>query len=434
MTNPTTFNLSKLRNLEAYDTFRVLLVEDQIAYAHLVSTILKDRFDCDIVHLSSLSEAREYLRTDAQFFIAICDLILPDSSNGGIIDLMNEFHIPVIAMTAAFTEESRQKVLNSNAVDYVLKESEVDIELICDLIIRIRKNRDISVLIMDDSATYRALSASIVKTQLLNIYTAKDGFEGMNLLEHHPEIKVVLVDYEMPRMDGFTFIKTVRTKYGKDRLVLIGVSASSDDRLTARFLKAGANDFIHKPLSHETLMCRINQNLDMIESLEAAKNMSYKDYLTGLYNRRYFFERAEQMTKLAKSKRQSLHYVMLDIDHFKRVNDTYGHDVGDAVIVSMASQLKKSFSGALVARLGGEEFAIVAEVPDHQAFIDALEKFRLRIESTPTQAFNATVPFTCSLGHVITHQLSIESALKVADENLYQAKNKGRNRLISSFL
>lgn len=433
MSNLTTsFNLSKLRNLATYATFRLLLVEDQESYANLVSAILRDRFDCDIVHTKNLAETREILTHDTHFFIAVCDLNLPDSPNGGIIDLMNEFGIPVIAMTASFSEESRQKVLNGSVVDYVLKESEVDIDLISDLILRVNKNKAISLLILDDSSTYRALTSSIVKTQGINVYTAKDGFEGLQILEQHPEIKVVLVDYEMPRMDGFTFVRTARTKYGKDKLVLIGVSASEDVKLTARFLKAGANDFIHKPLSHETLMCRINQNLDMIESLEAAKDLSYKDYLTGLYNRRYFFEQAELLTKSAQSKRQALHYVMLDIDHFKHVNDQYGHDVGDAVIVSVASQLKKWFSGALVARLGGEEFAIVADAPDHLEFLSTLNAFRQHFESNPTRAFSHTVPFTCSLGHLFTLEHTIASALKIADEHLYQAKNNGRNQIVSN--
>lgn len=410
-------------------SLNILLIEDQHSYAELVKTALEDRFTCNITHATTYQEAENLLKQTNQFFIAISDLNLPDSQDGSVLDLLRTHKIPTIAMTASFSEESRHKVLNSGVIDYVLKESTFDIDYICELIERVSKNQNISVLILDDSSTYRALMSSMLKTQHLNVHTAKDGLEGLALLEQHPEICMALVDHEMPQMNGFSFIRKARAKLGKDQLALIGISASDGEKLTARFLKAGANDFIQKPLSHESLLCRVNQNLEMIEKIQTAQSLSYKDYLSGLYNRRYFFEKGEKIHQEAIVAKTSLNVMMLDIDHFKKINDGYGHDAGDAVIVQFSNLLKIQFAKDLVARVGGEEFAVINQSKNAIDFYSEVENFRKTIAKQSLAWQNSEIVYTCSIGLTQASGLSIEASLKAADLCLYAAKNAGRNQV-----
>lgn len=407
----------------------ILLIEDQHSYAELVEAALEDRFSCNITHAATYQEAEQRLKQPNQFFIAISDLNLPDADDGSILDLLKTHKIPTIAMTASFSEETRHKVLNSGVIDYVLKESAFDIDYICGLIERVYKNQCISVLILDDSSTYRAVISSMLKTQQLTVHTAKDGLEGLALLEQHPEICMALVDHEMPQMNGFTFIRKARAKLGKDQLALIGISASDGEKLTARFLKAGANDFIQKPLSHESLLCRVNQNLEMIEKIQTAQNLSYKDYLSGLYNRRYFFEKGEKIHQEAIAAKTSLNVMMLDIDHFKKINDGYGHDAGDAVIIQLSNLLETHFAQDLVARVGGEEFAVINQSKSAIDFYSAVENFRKTVAKQNLAWQNSEIIYTCSIGLTQASGLSIEASLKAADLCLYEAKNAGRNQV-----
>ena len=132
--------------------------------------------------------------------------------------------------------------------------------------------------------------------------------------------------------------------------------------MSARFIKVGANDFITKPFQPEEFYCRVTQNIDLIEKTQALVDAATKDFLTGLYNRRFFFEKGVGKLERARRERKSVALAMLDIDHFKSVNDTYGHDVGDEVLQVVSKTLQDSArADDLVARLGGEEFCVLME-------------------------------------------------------------------------
>ena len=179
-------------------------------------------------------------------------------------------------------------------------------------------------------------------------------------------------------MDGITFVQKLRTVYPKDQLLIIGISTSSDPRLAVKFLKAGANDFIAKPFNYEILLCRINQNLDMLDAVEYAKHLSNVDYLSNVFNRRYFFERGNKIFQTV-DEQSPLTVMMMDIDFFKKVNDIYGHDAGDEVIKHFAQQLKEHFYTDIVARLGGEEFAVMSQSPIYHTSFEYIDAFRAKI-------------------------------------------------------
>jgi diguanylate cyclase (GGDEF)-like protein len=336
--------------------------------------------------------------------------------------------IPVIAMTGMYDAQLHERIMSCGVIDYVLKDSINSYEYIVELVGRLFKNRGTRVLVVDDSQSMRALLAGMLTIQGFHVLTACDGAEALTVLSGHNEIKLILLDHEMPVMDGFNFLLAVRRKIAKDRLAIIGMSGTNNPRMSAQFLKLGANDFICKPFSYEELVCRVNQNLEMQESLESVRYIAYHDYLTALFNRRAFFEQGGALFDEAISLGKPLAAAVMDIDFFKKINDLYGHDGGDAVLKQFAALLKAHFNVELVARVGGEEFFLLFVSAD-EAYARC-EAFRLKVEQSAALFGQAAIVYTVSIGITKLVSQSLDHMLKLADDNLYQAKQTGRNRIV----
>jgi diguanylate cyclase (GGDEF)-like protein len=169
----------------------------------------------------------------------------------------------------------------------------------------------------------------------------------------------------------------------------------------------------------------------MLENIATIRLQANSDYLTKLPNRRYFFEEANKSLKHLQKQTENSSLAMIDIDHFKSINDTYGHDAGDEVLKGLSVFFAKHFKKQLVARLGGEEFAVYfADTPESEA-IPLLEKFRQFIEVNSPKVSAEKIKFTISIGYARGPVYKIDELLKQADINLYKAKESGRNKVIA---
>ena len=425
------------RRLQSFGMERVdgpvLIVEDQKALARIAATMVHNRWGCEVRVAMSLEAARQELdRVGEHLVAAVCDLHMPDAPHGEAVDLMNKAGVPAIAVTGGFDEDLRRIVARNGVVDYVLKERVNAYEYVTELIGRLYKNRFIKVLIVDDSPTARAMLGQLLDLQCLQVFSAATGAEALRLFDQHPDIRLILTDANMPEMDGFVLTQRLRRKSGKDRLVVMGISANDDPRLSAQFLKSGANDYVSKPFSYEELLCRVTQNLDLLEMIAAIRDAATHDHLTGLHNRRFFFEQGQAMHQAARDKATPLAAVMIDLDHFKAINDTYGHDAGDEVLRHLAEMLVDRFGDDLAVRLGGEEFAVLIgdQTPAQvQARVDG---FRRLVAASPAGYENETIACTISAGICAAIDDNIDAMLRRADAQLYRAKASGRNRVASS--
>jgi len=409
----------------------VLLIEDQRALAQMAEAMLREAWGCEVMIAASLAEAEKLLEAHgSKFIVAVCDLNLPDAPYGEIIDLVNQYGVHAIALTGAFGEELRTMLDKKGVVDYVLKEGVNSYEYVVNLVGRIHKNTAIKVLVADDSLTARAVLKHMLSMQCLTVLTAQDGVEAVEMLEQHPDIQLVLVDYNMPKMNGFAFVLEARKRMGKDQLAIIGISGENGGNISAQFLKNGANDFISKPYSYEELTCRVTQNLEMLEMIQSIQNIANRDYLTGMHNRRFFFEEGYQAYEQAKKNRSNVFVAVIDVDHFKKVNDTHGHDCGDLVLKNLAADFAKHFPKELIARMGGEEFALFMLGENMPSACERLEAFRAQIEKQLVTYQSATIAYTVSIGGCYQPLENLDMMLKVADENLYRAKQSGRNRIV----
>ena len=411
----------------------ILVIEDQASLSKMLVELLTDRFQVDVHSANSYASAKSLLsKYRHEYHVVICDLNLPDAPNGEIVDLVNRAKVKMIALTGSFGEKMREAMIDKGVIDYIIKDSVNAYEYVVDLVGRLYSNYHRKLLIVDDSLSARSLAKHMLELQNFVVLSAENGQQALTVLQQNPDIKLVLTDYNMPEMDGFSLTLAIRKHYSKEQLSIIGLSATGNDDLGAKFIKNGANDFIIKPFAYEELLCRINQNIDMLDTMDALRTAANCDYLTGLFNRRYFFTEGKNRFERAIEEHLTISVAMIDIDFFKQINDTYGHESGDDILVHFSNQLASYFGNDLVARIGGEEFVVLVIDNKPEQVIDSMNEFREHIANTSIESGNASIEMTVSIGLHHLLEETLDAMLKVADENLYSAKQGGRNQVIAS--
>lgn len=413
----------------------LLIVEDNRISGTLIQAKVSSVLDFSIHWAKSLEEAIVLLEEqNNNFFAALLDYVLPDAQKGEIVDEVVRRGIPSIVFTATVTEDVRKELWKKNIVDYVIKDNTQSIEYLTFLLSRLEKNLDIKVLVVDDSKFFRTILSRLLRLQNYQVLEAANGAEALNVIEENPDIKLVVTDYMMPEMDGFALTKRLRRRYGRDGIVILGVTTDQDKMMGAQFIKSGANDFIEKKsFIAEELYCRINQNLENMESMQLIRRMAATDFLTGLYNRRHFYETAKKLYASALRSEDEMACAMLDVDHFKMINDQYGHDIGDKVLIHLSSVLSKYFqrTSDLVGRMGGEEFCVFANniQPGNagQLFAGLLQA----IKDKPFVLEDGTkLRVTVSIGVCTEMGDDLDFMLRAADRLLYHAKEQGRDQVV----
>jgi len=410
---------------------RILIVEDNKTLAKLIAKKIEAALDFKIDIAYSMLEAKLFLKTYT-YFITLLDLNLPDAPNGEIVDYVLSKKNHAIVLSGNIDKEFRQKMLQKNIIDYVNKGGINDINYIISTLQRLEKNKKHTVLVVDDSIVFRKQMKNMLENLFFTVITVAHGEEAVNILESRKDITLVLTDYHMPVMDGLKLTYEIRKTYSKNDIAILAVSGNQDNEVNALFLKTGANDFITKPFSKEEFSCRINNTIDALENIQIVTNHANRDYLTGLYNRRYFFDSMANYEEEIKESGEKFAVAMIDIDHFKKINDTYGHDVGDKVIVALSEILRTATSHRdVVARFGGEEFCVVLKNINRYSALDIFERIRGEIEKF---SFNVDkdkyIKFTVSIGLAMSSDEPLEEIINQADMMLYNAKNSGRNQVV----
>jgi diguanylate cyclase (GGDEF)-like protein len=410
---------------------KILIVEDNKTLAKLISKKLSQALEMEVDVAYSFQEAKLFLH-HKKYFITLLDINLPDAPNGEVVDYSLEKGNHVIVLSANIDKEFRKNILKKNIIDYVNKGGVNDIDYIIHTIERLRKNQRHKVLVVDDSMVFRKQMQNMLENLFFEVITVAHGEEAIGMLSVKQDISLVITDYNMPVMDGLELTLKIRETYTKNELCILALSGSDDSEVSALFLKHGANDYIKKPFSKEEFSCRINNSIEALENIQKITHYANRDYLTGLYNRRYFYQAINEYLENIQKSGEQCAVAMIDIDHFKKINDTYGHDVGDKVIVALADILRSGTSpNDLVSRFGGEEFCVVLTNINRYSAMEILERIRESVETFYLQidADNA-VRFTISIGAVIHEQEeTIDESINAADMLLYKAKNSGRNRL-----
>lgn len=413
---------------------QILLVEDNSAVGMMVKRKVESELHMPVIWTKTLKDTQELFANDApQFTLAILDFHLPDSKKGEILDLALQYSLPALVFTGSIDENVREIIWSKKVVDYVSKQDPNSLDYLIQAIKRLIANPQTKILIVDDSPVAIEYLSGFLRVQQYQLLSANRGKEALSILADNPDIKLVITDFNMPEMDGDVLCQEIRKKYKKEDVAIIGISSEGDKNMAARFIKTGANDFIIKQSFFvEEFYCRINQCIENIDLIRMTREAAIKDFLTGLYNRRYFFEAGSKLFSSSKRQQISLACAMIDIDFFKKVNDQHGHDIGDLVLKHVSSIINHRMRDTdIVARFGGEEFCILAVNLNKSDATILFDNLRQTIQDTPATWNNGkeTLQATVSIGVHIQEEDNIDLMTKGADEALYKAKENGRNRV-----
>ncbi len=269
-----------------------------------------------------------------------------------------------------------------------------------------------------------------------NVVSAIDGNEMWERLrESIPSL--ILMDVMLPDVNGYELVKQLSTtSQYKDIPIIFQTAKSSSDDLEKGF-ESGAIDYIRKPVDKKELRARIKSVLKIKELEHQLFIKSTTDYLTEIYNRRYFFEIALKELESTIASNKCLSIILLDIDFFKKINDSFGHDAGDFVLKKFADIIKNHIRPKDVfARYGGEEFILLFPESDKNTSISILEKIQKIIRENSFFFQDKEISFTFSCGifslEETVQNVTLDSLIQIADTRLYAAKHLGRNRIISS--
>jgi diguanylate cyclase (GGDEF)-like protein len=410
---------------------RILIVEDNKTLAKLIAKKISEALGFEVDVAYSLHEAKLFLRIH-KYFITLLDINLPDAPNGEIVDYVLSHNNQAIVLSANVDKNFRKKMLQKNIIDYVNKGGIDDINYIIYIIQRLEKNQKHKVLVVDDSMMFRKQMKNMLDNLFFNVITVAHGEEALGMLDLHSDISLIITDYNMPVMNGLELTYEIRKEYKKDDISIIALSSNDDDEVNAMFLKSGANDYIKKPFSKEEFSCRINNTIEALENLNLVTNHANRDFLTGLYNRRYFFSSMQEYVQEIEDGAEKYAVAMIDIDNFKYINDTFGHETGDKVIVHLSEILTSSTNYRdMVARFGGEEFCVVLKNVNQYSALDILERLREKVKQTFVYSEDSQeIRFTISIGVTMSSEDSLEDCISQADMMLYKAKKEGRDRVV----
>ncbi len=296
------------------------------------------------------------------------------------------------------------------------------------------------VLIADDDAMTRKILQSWLEEWGYHVTVAEDGAQAWSILQKEYPPELLILDWVMPEIDGMELCSRIRgSQHGFYQYILL-VTANEAEHDVIKGLEAGADDYLAKPLDKNELRARlrVGQRIltlqrDLIQAREDLRFQATHDALTGILNRGTIMDLLHRELARAARSQSSTGILILDLDHFKQVNDSHGHLTGDAVLKEVARRISHAVrSYDMVARYGGEEFLVVLPGCDKDQTHGCAERVRAAVAGTPIAVRGIEVSATASIGATVANNGAIAQIdiLAAADVALYQAKNSGRNRTV----
>jgi len=282
-----------------------------------------------------------------------------------------------------------------------------------------------TILVVDDTKENIHMLIGLLGDDY-NVMAAKSGKAALEIVNEE-KIDLILLDIMMPEMNGYEVCELLKSQTATKDIPILFITAKTDEDSIEKAYDVGGIDYVTKPFKPKELLARIHTHLKLSETLQTLEYMATKDSMTGIYNRRKFFELSEVLF----AQTDNLFAVMIDIDKFKNINDTYGHPFGDIIIKSLTQTISNIIPNeAVFGRLGGEEFAILFENGSLDEAKEKVEEIRVAIENLENMYDERVVKFSISNGIAQKYPSdTIDTLLKRSDEALYDAKETGRNKI-----
>jgi two-component system cell cycle response regulator len=451
-------------------TARVLVVDDLLTNVKLLEARLSAEY-FDVLTAMSGEEALAICER-AECDIVLLDVMMPDMDGFEVCRRLKAglatHHIPVVMVTALDQPSDRVRGLQAGADDFLTKPVS-DVALIArvrslarlklmtdELRMRAVTSRDIGIespereavaesgrggriLIVDDRASsYEQIAAMLAGEHSADV-EADPNAALFRAAEGNYELLIVSLGFQ--NFDGLRLCSQVRSLDRTRNVPILAISDAEDNTRLVRGLEIGVNDYLPRPIDKNELLARVRTQIRkkryaerLRDNVQMSIEMAITDALTGLYNRRYMETHVGTLVEQAASRGKPLTVLVLDIDYFKSINDTHGHDAGDDVLREFAIRIRKSIRGIdLACRYGGEEFVVVMPETDLAVATIVAERLRRRIASEPfrIQQGARAIEVTISVGIAgLGSADNAASVLKRADQALYRAKRDGRNRVV----
>ena len=295
-----------------------------------------------------------------------------------------------------------------------------------------QERKPLTILVIEDHPDQRDLLAIVLQREGYNVVTAGNGIEAMEKLQKE-DVQIALSDIMMPKMDGFELIKSIRNDPALKGIYLILITARIQEGDRVRGLDLGADDYITKPFSFSELLARVRVGSRVVQYQQNLEYQTQIDPLTGLFNRRAFERKIAEEFERARRYNHSLSILLLDIDNFKTINDTYGHHGGDTALIKISEILReRTRRSDFPARYGGEEFVLILPETHQDSALQVANKIHEEIRSgtfgTDTRPFTLTVSIGLSSTST-KHYTDWRQTLDDADQAMYVAKNSGKDRV-----
>ncbi len=298
------------------------------------------------------------------------------------------------------------------------------------------------VLIADDDVMCRKILQSWLENWGYRVTVAENGARAWNILQQERPPELLILDWVMPEIDGTELCRRVRARQGTPYEYIMLVTARGEKHDVVKGLEAGADDYLTKPFDRNELRARLRVGKriltlqhGLIQAREDLRFQATHDALTGIWNRGAILDLLRRELARAARSQSATGILMLDLDHFKQVNDTHGHLAGDVVLKEVAQRISQAVrSYDWVARYGGEEFLIVLPGCDKDQIYECAERVRSAIAGTPVINSSSEISVTVSIGAAVAIRGATTETdiLATTDVALYQAKNSGRNRTVLS--
>ena len=450
-------------------TARILIVDDVHVNLRLMEARLSAEY-FEVLTALSGAEAIEICERET-IDLVLLDVMMPDMDGYEVCRRLKgnprTRHLPIVLITALNQPADRVAGLDAGADDFLTKpvrdlqlfsrvRSLVRLKLLSDEL-RIRAETTISLVAGDDLLGQLAGTGISGRLLVFDDETAIAArIKKVLRCEHevdattdpasvlHAETSgaydLFIVNLATTRYDALRLCSQIRSGGGLRQMPILLISDSSDDVRTAKALELGANDFLSMPLDRNELLARVRTQIKrkrydegLRQSLRETIAMAITDPLTGLNNRRFLESHLPTVIQRARADNKPLSVLIADIDHFKKINDGWGHDAGDRVLKEFARRLRDSLRGSdLACRFGGEEFVVVMPEADARTAQLIAERLRCMIADAPFDIVGESISVTVSAGIAVLGEAGDdwESLLKRADQGLYDAKRTGRNRVI----
>lgn len=409
---------------------RILFVEDSHFYSQIVQETLSPLDYVKIDYASSTQGAQAYIERNPDYDLALVDLNLPGSGTGDFAREVRARNIPTIVFSGVLDHSMRLEMFELGVIDYITKDSPVALDHLQELVEFLVQRNYERVLVVSNDRQLQNEQVRMLENLRMSAWACRSMEEALSFANRKRQFSLALIGHELADGTGIDLIHQLRKKHRPAELAIIAIP-NHDTFLAAQYLRFGADDFLQHPYSPEEFQYRIRSAVRIQSQLKQLEYAATRDFLTHLLNRRAFFEAAQPIFAKSKRDKTPLAVAMLDIDHFKRVNDTYGHDVGDKVITAVAKTLSNNARDMdILARMGGEEYSLLMPDIEGDNLKMALERHQTAIRNIHIPEIPKEHAITLSIGVSTQRYNYLDDSLKAADMALYKAKIEGRNMYV----